>query len=1006
MRDCVLPAFRRLFFCPPLFGLIVWCGSTCVTYGALDEAGVAKQQNFIQTDNTIVQPDSVVPFSFVGSLKRTIAASSQTGTVTLPAGSIHSPNPFTVVSSQQLVGTHYYYAVPFASLNLLDAVFPAGTYRFDTTRNYFSGATTTTSQGVVFTGGYGMPSQTPKLSGTWASGRLMVSPTNPRVEWEPWSGPKSPDSRIELRVVGNNQSGWVTLRNFETYAAFSSLKPNGVYQASLRFLNVEDHQTVVDANVSDKDLGFTASYSAVTQFTVEMLPDPAWPLLGKVDTSPSLKALASTTSNTVVVGSSGKMAALDHATGTWQARDSVSSKTWNDVIYAGGQYVAVGSGGNVRTSPDGNVWTDRSTGKTEALQSIIWTGSQYLAVGDGGVILVSADGAAWTARSSGITTPLLTVAYSGGAYVAAGNFGIRISNDSINWRAPSNPGVLSSGSTVCWSRSKFLLATVFGANRLYQSTDGETWAPVAGFTDNVSRLVSVGGVAYAWGQGAQGAYFRRSLNGATWNEISMLGRVLINRLSWNGEALIALDAEGNILKGAGLNYEFFAFEGATSNHNEGTGSASLTVRRLGPSASARSVAYETEAGSALDVEDYVSSSGTLNFQVGETSKTLVFGLINDSQIEEVESFAVHLKSPATGAELGSPSTHWIGIVDDEPRPVFQFQLAEHTLSEEAGFVELNVVRTWDTASAATVNYATQSDGALAGVDFEGASGVVSFAGGETSRVIRINLIGNSAYEWPRSFSVNLSSPSSGSSLGAVTATVINLTNNDPAPVGLIILEALYGANGVRNDVKSQINANLNSNTVNMTVSASTMGGDPVPGSAKNLLLRYQSAEGHFSQTVSNGGILRIPSVQAQRLPMPFAQWQSTKFTAGEQADPLISGDTADPNQNGVPNLLEYAFDLDPKGAQAPWGSGALPGSEVMEVGGVNRLTLSYRPSVNVSNLSYIVEVSDNLASWDSGSEHVEQISTPGASPVVMADKTAVNGAGVGRRFIRLRVVRE
>lgn len=35
-------------------------------------------------------------------------------------------------------------------------------------------------------------------------------------------------------------------------------------------------------------------------------------------------------------------------------------------------------------------------------------------------------------------------------------------------------------------------------------------------------------------------------------------------------------------------------------------------------------------------------------------------------------------------------------------------------------------------------------------------------------------------------------------------------------------------------------------------------------------------------------------------------------------------------------------------------------SEVLEKGGVNRLTLSCHSSVNVSNLGYIVEVSDNL----------------------------------------------
>lgn len=1007
MSQCVsIFDCRFLFALNLLPGLLLLAGMAPGTWGAQDEAGVSKQQNFIQTDNVTVQPDGVAPFSFVGSLKKAGTALTQTGTVALPAGSSYTPNPFTVISPAQLAGTHYYYSVPYSSLSSLEAMFPAGTYQFDTTRNYFSGATTNTSQGVTFTGSHGMPSQVPKLNGTWMNGKLVVPAGTVDLSWDLWEGPKSPQSRIEFRITGTNVSGWAIQRSDENSVKLAFLKPNTVYQASLRFLNVEDQQTVVDTNTIDKDLGFCASYSTVTQFAVEVLPDPTWPLLGTLTPTPSSKGIAGTASNSVVVGSSGRMAVLDHATGTWQVRDSVTSKTWNAVIHANGQFLAVGSGGSVRTSPDGNTWTDRATGRTEALQSVIWTGSQYVAVGDGGLILVSADGVTWTVRTSGILTPLLTVAYSGGVYVAAGDAGIRISNDSISWRAPSNSGSLGGGSTLCWARNKFLLGTTAGVNKLWQSTDGETWSSVQGYSDGVSRLISVSGVAYASGIGGQGAYLKRSLDGVGWSDISPLGRIQIYRMAWNGEALILLDADGHVVKGLGLPYEFFSFEQATSNHKENVGPAAVKVLRHGPATTARSVDYETEAGSATDGQDYAGSSGTINFLAGETMKTLTFDLTNDTQIEEFESFAVLLKSPPEGTELGGPSATWIGIVDDEPRPVFQFQLASQTVSEEAGFVDLQVVRSWDVAIPAAVSYATQADSATAGLDYEAASGVVSFAAGETLKTLRIHLISNQTFEWAHRFSVTLSASSPDSSLGAVAVTVVNLVNDDAAPAGLTILDAMYGGNGIRNDVKSQINASISSNTVNMTVNSTTMGGDPVWWSAKNLLLRYQNADGHFSQTVSDGGNLRIPSPQAQRLPMAYAQWLSTKFNSTEQGEPQISGDMADPNRNGIPNLMEYALDLDPKSTVPPWDKGVLPQGNVAEVGGVNRLTLSYRPNAFASNLTYVVEVSDDLNEWHSGTDHVEQISAPGAVPVVMADKTPVNGEGVSKRFIRLRVVRE
>ena len=44
----------------------------------------------------------------------------------------------------------------------------------------------------------------------------------------------------------------------------------------------------------------------------------------------------------------------------------------------------------------------------------------------------------------------------------------------------------------------------------------------------------------------------------------------------------------------------------------------------------------------------------------------------------------------------------------------------------------------------------------------------------------------------------------------------------------------------------------------------------------------------------------------------FALWQQSKFTAAELASAALSGPDADPDQDGIVNLLEYAFGLEPK----------------------------------------------------------------------------------------------
>jgi hypothetical protein len=52
-----------------------------------------------------------------------------------------------------------------------------------------------------------------------------------------------------------------------------------------------------------------------------------------------------------------------------------------------GQLVAVGA--SIQTSPDGEIWTSRTSGTTNFLRSVTWTGTQFVAVGQGGVILTS-----------------------------------------------------------------------------------------------------------------------------------------------------------------------------------------------------------------------------------------------------------------------------------------------------------------------------------------------------------------------------------------------------------------------------------------------------------------------------------------------------------------------------------------------------------------------------------------------------------------------------------------
>jgi hypothetical protein len=71
---------------------------------------------------------------------------------------------------------------------------------------------------------------------------------------------------------------------------------------------------------------------------------------------------------------------------------------------------------------------------------------------------------------------------------------------------------------------------------------------------------------------------------------------------------------------------------------------SFTVNLTGTSALPVSVQFATQNGTAFAPSDYLASSGTLNFAVGETSKTIPISIIADSEVENPETFSVVLSA--------------------------------------------------------------------------------------------------------------------------------------------------------------------------------------------------------------------------------------------------------------------------------------------------------------------------------------------------------------------------
>lgn len=164
----------------------------------------------------------------------------------------------------------------------------------------------------------------------------------------------------------------------------------------------------------------------------------------------------------------------------WTERTLPSTGNWSDIIFANGQFVAVGH--IIATSPDGINWDNRhsSPGLTNA---ITYGNGKYVATTfSSGLIYYSNDGIVWesTNVSSLLNGGVLRdVSYGNGVFVAVLENTNRVltSTDGITW-TPRNISSNSRWATIAYGKGKFIMASLNSSVSL-TSTDGISWTSVA-----------------------------------------------------------------------------------------------------------------------------------------------------------------------------------------------------------------------------------------------------------------------------------------------------------------------------------------------------------------------------------------------------------------------------------------------------------------------------------------------------------------------------------------------
>ncbi len=295
-------------------------------------------------------------------------------------------------------------------------------------------------------------------------------------------------------------------------------------------------------------------------------------------------------------------------------------------------------------------------------------------------------------------------------------------------------------------------------------------------------------------------------DGAKWvNYLNMpRGYVAGDMLSWDGNnwgampkgtagQFLGIDNNGQV---GWQNASTLAISDATVTEGDaGTVNLTFTVTKTLLHNKTVAVQYATSNGTAIAGTDYTATSGTLVFSPSEVSKTITVAVTGDLNIELDEALSVTLSNPVDAIIIDATGTGT--IVNDDYGLTLQSSL---TVTEgNSGTTAMNYTVTLSAPSplTITVNYTTTNVTATGGQDYTTNAGTLSFAPGELSKTITVQVTGDIVYEATETYTVNLSVPVNAQiTSGQVTGSI---TNDDAVPtLSIQDVNIIEGNSGTKN----------------------------------------------------------------------------------------------------------------------------------------------------------------------------------------------------------------
>lgn len=224
-----------------------------------------------------------------------------------------------------------------------------------------------------------------------------------------------------------------------------------------------------------------------------------------------------------------------------------------------------------------------------------------------------------------------------------------------------------------------------------------------------------------------------------------------------------------------------------NNVNATEGSAlTFTVSIDLPTGRTITVNYATVDLDATGGQDYQAASGTLTFNPGVMTRTIVVQTLDDSLDESTQTFEIHLTNPVNAALLsGGVGTG--NILDNDPNVTVSISdVSVHEGNSGTASAVFTVTTSAPHEKFIQMAYITANGTATAPGDYVAATGGLLFLPGQVEKTITITVNGDTDTEPNETFLVNLTNIFAATLVrGQATGTIVN-DDGATAPLQLVI----------------------------------------------------------------------------------------------------------------------------------------------------------------------------------------------------------------------------